>query len=354
MSARERMAASPSPGGGFLFAAKREKGHRMTIRTTVVGSYPKPPNEGETFVVRKTIHGIDKGATTVADLHTAQDELVRAIISEEESAGIDLITDGHARWDDLLTPFAAHMAGFEIGGLLRWFDNNVYYRRPICTAGLEWRGPASVEAFRFASENSSKTVKAVIPGPVTFARLSVDEHYNDHSAFVLAIAGVLAQEAFELEAAGAEFIQIDEPALLGAPEDLELAREAIGIITGELKGSETKTLVATYFGDAKRLGADLFTLPVDGFGLDLVAGPENKSLISSLPAGKLLQAGIVNARNTMLEPVDELAAQITELASLVDPANLLVSPASGLEFLPREKARAKLGRLVEATQKAGV
>ena len=245
----------------------------MTIRTTVVGSYPKPPNEGETFVVRKTIHGIDKGATTVADLHAAQDELVRTILSEEESAGIDLITDGHARWDDLLTPFAAHMAGFEIGGLMRWFDNNVYYRRPICSSDLEWRGPASVDAFRFASENSTKTVKAVIPGPVTFAHLSVDEHYNDHSAFVLAIAGVLAQEAFELEAAGAEFIQIDQPALLGAPEDIDLAREAIGIITGELKSSETKTLVATYFGDAKRLGADLFTLPVDGFGLDLRGRP---------------------------------------------------------------------------------
>ncbi|MEO8322864.1 MAG: hypothetical protein ABI571_01855 [Actinomycetota bacterium] len=325
----------------------------MTIRTTVVGSYPKPPNEGDAFVVRKTIHGIDKGATTVDDLHRAQDELVRTMISEQEAAGIDVITDGHARWDDILTPFAAHMAGFEIGGLLRWFDNNVYYRRPICTGDIEWRGPASVDAFRFASGAATATVKAVIPGPVTFARLSVDEHYNDHEAFVLAIAGVLAQEAFELEAAGAETIQIDEPALLGAPEDLDLARRGLEIITGELKREETTTVLATYFGDAKRLGTDLFTLPVDGFGLDLVAGPENSGLLPSLPSGKRLQAGIVDARNTMLEPVDALAAQIAELAATVGAENLMVAPSAGLEFIPREKARAKLGRLVEATQKAG-
>ena len=99
--------------------------------------------------------------------------------------------------------------GFEIGGLLRWFDNNVYYRRPVCVGELEWGGPSSVEVWRFASSVATKPVKAVIPGPVTFARLSVDEHYGTHEEFVLAIARVLAQEAFELEAAGVRYLQVD-------------------------------------------------------------------------------------------------------------------------------------------------
>lgn len=323
----------------------------MPIQTTVVGSYPKPPDEGDTFTVRKTLHALEKGSATIRDLHAAQDDLARQVIAEQEEAGIDVITDGHIRWDDLLTPFARNMAGFEIGGLLRWFDNNVYYRRPVCTGDLEWRGPSSIDGFRFARSVATKEVKAVIPGPVTFARLSVDEHYRDYRAFVLAIAKVLAQEAFELQAAGARVIQIDEPALLHAPEDLDLAKEALDLVTIELEGIEL--ILATYFGDAKRLGEDLFALPVHRFGLDLVSGPDNDELIGSLPGDKKLQAGIVDARNTKLEDVDDLAAAIDRLADRVGAENLSVAPSSGLEFLPREKARAKLHRLCEAAQKVG-
>ncbi len=319
----------------------------MAIRTTVVGSYPKPPEEGQTFTVRKTLHALEKETATVEDLHAAQDGLVRTVIAEHDEAGIDLITDGQGRWDDILTPFARNMAGFEIGGLLRWFDNNTYYRRPVCTGPVEWRGPSSVDAWRFASEAATAEVKAVIPGPITFARGSVDEHYADHEAFVLAVAGVLAQEARELEAAGAKHIQIDEPALLGAPEDLDLAIDAIGRITGGLE--KATTILCTYFGDAKRLGASLFRVPVDTFGLDFVSGPANEEVVRDLPADKKLQAGIADARNTSLESFEQLRERIEDLGRVLDDGGrLTVSPSAGLEFLPREKARAKLERLSEA------
>jgi 5-methyltetrahydropteroyltriglutamate--homocysteine methyltransferase len=324
---------------------------RMPVQTTVIGSYPKPPEEGSPFVVRKTLHAIERGEATADDLRAAQDDLVREVIGEQEAAGIDLVTDGQARWDDILTPFARHMAGFEIGGLLRWFDNNTYYRRPVCVGPPEWRGPSSVDAFKFASEAATRPVKAVIPGPVTFARMSLDEHFGTHEDLVLALARVLAQEAFELEAAGATVIQIDEPSLLGAPEDLDLAATALGVIVGDLKQAET--VLTTYFGDAKRLGPQLFELPVDGFGLDFVSGPDNHELAKEIPPEKKLQAGIVDARNTKLEDPDALVRTISEFAELVGPDRLRVAPSSGLEYLPREKARAKLELLADAAQKVG-
>lgn len=325
----------------------------MTIQTTVVGSYPKPPDEGQTFGVRSTLHKLERGEATVDDLKAAQDELARSIIKEQEEAGIDVVTDGHARWEDILTPFARHISGFEIGGLLRWFDNNVYFRRPIVTGKVDWRGPSSVESFKFASSVTDRTVKAVIPGPITFARLSIDEYYSDHEKFVEALAKVLAQEAFELEAAGAKVIQIDEPALLDAPEDLELAQRTVGIIRSELKNSETQTILATYFGDAKRLGTELFDIPADGYGFDLISGPENLNLIKQVPDGKKVQAGILDARNTKLEDPGDLQKTISELVGAVGEERLLLSPSAGLEFLPREKARAKLHRLAEAAKAGG-
>ncbi|HEX2196483.1 MAG TPA: methylcobamide--CoM methyltransferase [Actinomycetota bacterium] len=322
----------------------------MAIETTVVGAYPKPPEEGGTFALRKTLHAVERGDATPEDLQAAREDLVRAVIAEQEAAGIDLVTDGHVYWDDIVTPFARHMSGFEIGGLIRFFDNNVYYRRPVCTGPVEWRGPSSVAQWQFASSVASVPVKAVIPGPVTFARLSVDEHYGDHESFVTAIASVLAQEAAELVAAGARHLQVDEPSLLDAPEDLPLARRALETIAAEASGAEIT--LATYFGDAKRLGAELFSLPADAFGLDLVSGPESRNLVTDLPRGKKLQAGIVDARNTKLEDTQALVVEIGTLAEQVGADNLRGSPSASLEFLPREKARAKLQRLSEAVEKA--
>ena len=319
----------------------------MALRTTVVGSYPKPPHEGGTFTLRKTLHAVERGEATADDVRAAQEALAAEVIKEQEDAGIDLITDGLVRWDDILTPVARHTAGFEVGGLLRWFDNNVYYRRPICTGPIEWRGPSTVDAWRFADSVARAEVKAVIPGPVTFARLSVDDHYMSHEEFVLAIARVLAQEAFELEAAGAKHIQIDEPALLGAPEDLDLGAQAIYLITSELRTAETT--LATYFGDIKRLGPQLFDYPVTWFGLDFVSGQENFQLVEQIPVEKKLQAGIVDARNTKLESIEELSSLIELLESKLTADRLRLAPSAGLEFLPRDKARAKLVRLAEAS-----
>jgi 5-methyltetrahydropteroyltriglutamate--homocysteine methyltransferase len=316
-----------------------------------VGSYPKPPEEGGTFTLRRTLHAVERGEAGKEDVVAAQEQLARAAIFQQQDAGIDLITDGQVRWDDIVTPFASHMAGFEIGGLLRYFDNNVYYRRPVCTGPIEWRGPASVDAYIFAAAEASVPVKAVIPGPVTFARLSVDEHYMDHDQFVNAIANVLAQEAFELEAAGAPVIQIDEPALIDAPEDLELARKAVGTVVGELEKAET--LVCTYFGSCKRLGTDLLRLPVQGFGFDLVSGHDNVEIIKAIGKERNIQAGVLDARNTKLETLEELTPRLERLLEVTGTERLRLSPSAGLEFLPREKAEAKLQRLSEAAKSVG-
>jgi 5-methyltetrahydropteroyltriglutamate--homocysteine methyltransferase len=326
------------------------------IKTTVVGSYPKPPREDKPgartpFELRRVLRSLEKGDASVDDLHAAQDRLVAEVIFEQEEAGVDVVTDGHVRWDDLVTPFAGHMAGIELSGLLRYFDNNVYYRRPVCVGPVEWRGPVSVDAWRFADSVATKPVKAVVPGPLTIARLSLDDHYSSHDKFVLAVARVLAQEAFELEAAGARIIQIDEPALLDAPEDLPLAKTALDIVVAELKLPQI--VLATYFSEAKRLGAELFDMPAHVFHLDLVSAPENAELIPLMPPESRLQAGVVDSRNTLLESTSDVAAVVHGLFETMGPDRLSLAPSAGLEFLPRDKARAKLERLTQIARKAG-
>ena len=317
---------------------------------TVVGSYPRPPKEGGAFTLRKTLQALDRGEVSLEDVKRAQDDLVREVVAEQAAAGVELVTDGQIRWFDGQTRFADALDGFRIGGLIRYFDNNTYYRQPEVIGQVKREEPIIVSEYRFAAEASSVPVKPVITGPYTLAVLSQDEHYRDRRALVKDLAVALNAEARDLAAAGATVIAFDEPALarvpgMPEPEPDVLAEAAASLVDGVV----ATTILQTYFGEVT-LGEALFDLPFDGFGLDLVSGPGNAPLAKAVPDGKVLQAGIVNARNTRVEELDDLVSQIRVLAENVPLERLWISPSSGLEYLPREAAERKLVRLAEAAK----
>jgi len=259
------------------------------------------------------------------------------------------VTDGQVRWEDGQTYFARGIKGFSINGLIRYFDTNTYYRQPVPEGKLQWQGPISVRDFQFAQANSPKPVKAVITGPYTLARLSKQGVYSSLPDLVMDLAGILNREAHELQKAGATFIQFDEPAILWHPEDWALFEKASAALT---QGLRVKTALYTWFKDATAVGARLFRLPFDVYGLDLVMGGASEKLLKEFPRDKELGAGIVDARNTKLETVEEIEASLQRLARWVSPDRIYVNPSCGLEYLPRDRARAKLHRLVEGVRKA--
>jgi 5-methyltetrahydropteroyltriglutamate--homocysteine methyltransferase len=317
---------------------------------TVVGSYPKPPKEGGAFPLRKTLQALDRDEASLDDVRAAQDELIRELVAEQAAAGVELVTDGQVRWYDGQTRFAQDLDGFRIGGLIRYFDNNTYYRQPEVIGEVSRTKPIVVDEYRFAAEASPVPVKPVITGPYTLAVLSQDEHYRDQRALVRDLAAALNAEAKDLAAAGATVIAFDEPALArvpGMPEpEPAILQEAAASLTN---GVEATTILQTYFGEVT-LGEALFDLPFDGFGLDLVSGPGNQPLAKALPDGAILQAGVVNARNTRVEEVDAIVSTLRVLAENVSVERLWIAPSAGLEYLPREAAERKLVRLAEAAK----
>ena len=138
------------------------------LKTTVVGSYPKITGDKSAVNLRRARNRFDQGNISAEELEDAHQQTIRRVISEQEEAGVDLITDGQIRWDDPVTPFATNIDGMEIGGLLRFFDNNVYYRRPIVKSRLSFRDYSVVNEFKFAQANSKTEVKPVITGALTF------------------------------------------------------------------------------------------------------------------------------------------------------------------------------------------
>ena len=317
--------------------------------TTVVGNYPKLSTRSDAPSLRRAISQLDAGRITQEELDAVADDVTREAIREQVEAGLDLITDGQIRWDDAQNYLAGSIKGFSIDGLIRYFDTNTYYRQPIAQETLEWQGPISVKDFKLAQDSSPTQVKPVITGPFTLGYLCQEGCYRDRASLVMDLARILNQEALALQEAGATIIQFDEPAVLKYKQDFPLLQEASAVVT---RGLRVKTAMYTYFGDVSGIHHDLFRLPYQVFGLDFIMGRSNHELIRDLPPDKELGAGIMDARNTRMESVDELVESIRALSQYVSPDRLYVNPSAGLEFLPRETARAKLARLVEGTNKA--
>ena len=316
---------------------------------TVVGSYPKIPNLPRPARLRNTINRFDRGQITEEELHEVEDEVTVEVLQEQVDAGLDLVTDGQIRWADEQTYIAGKLDGFSISGLIRWFDTNMYYRQPVIEGAVSWHAPIAVRDYTFAAEHSAKPVKAVLTGPYTLARLSVDKHYGSVAKATDALAEALNEEAKALQQAGATFIQFNEPAILSHKDDYPAFAAACSRLAA---GLSAETALHLYFGDADGIYPQVLDLPFDLIGLDFCMGAKNTQLLQRAPFKKKLGLGIVDARNTRLEAVDQIVDRIKSLSAGVSPDRIHVSPNMGLEFLPREVAQEKLRRLAQAVRLA--
>ena len=317
--------------------------------TAAEGNYPKISAGPRAANLRRASTQFDAGKITQEELDAVADELTREVIQEQVETGLDLITDGQIRWDDGQTYFARGINGFGINGLLRYFDTNTYFRQPVPEQKLGWRGPITVNDFQRAQDASPRPVKPVITGPFTLGYLSQNGCYSERADLVMDLAHILNQEALALQGAGATIVQFDEPSALRHKEDFDLLQEASRVVT---QGLRIKTAIYTYFRDVSGFHREFFQLPFNVFGLDFVAGARNYDLIKDLPGDKELGAGIMDARNTKMETVDELVESVKNISRHVPLDRLYVNSSAGLEFLPRATAREKLIRLVEGAKKA--
>ncbi|MCK4491483.1 MAG: hypothetical protein KAU03_02590 [Candidatus Altiarchaeales archaeon] len=313
----------------------------MKIIPTTIGGYPRP----DWFKgYLKEVEGSQRG-----DIKEIEESRYRRalgeVLEEQKKSGIVLFTDGQLLWQDFLCHLCTKIGGFEMGGLIRYFDNNVYYRMPKATAKLSGEMDIVVGEFRTAHEIESE-IKAVL-SCFTLAGLSKDEFYRDKKEFILDIAEVMNHEARKLVDAGARHIQIDEPSLLYADkEDLETAREAVDVIR---RGVEAEFFLTTYFGDAEKIFPEILDFDVDVLGLDFVeGGDKNIELLREYKTKKDIQAGIVDGRTTKIEKPGDVKDRVNAVVEVIDGETLYVSPNTGLEFLPYQKASEKLRMMCDS------
>lgn len=314
----------------------------MKILLANTGSYPRIGDTPELQRLRRSYAAWERKEAAKEALQAAEEALVRAALAEQAEAGLDLVTDGQVRWYDPISHLAGQLAGIEINGLLRYFDTNFYFRQPVARAEIKRRDGLLLSEFEFARAQSPKPVKPVLTGPYTLARHTIVEHapYKQLEPLARAYAQALAPEIEALAQAGAEVIQLDEPAILQRPADFPVLQRTLAFLTKH-KG-KAKLALYVYFGNPQPLYDRLQELPVDILGLDFTYNPRFAERVVALGARKPLALGLVDGRNTRLEDPVALAHQVDRIRLRVKAEFCYLNPSCGLEYLPRERASAKL------------
>ncbi|HAX24380.1 MAG TPA: 5-methyltetrahydropteroyltriglutamate--homocysteine S-methyltransferase [Chloroflexi bacterium] len=223
--------------------------------------------------------------------------------------------------------------------MTKWFDTNYHYLVPEFNGPAPVRtGNAPVDAYREAREAVGDRATPVLVGPFTFVLLG-KYHQLPIAEHVRQIVPIYQQLLADLAAAGAEWVQIDEPCLVQdrAAGELALFAEVYGALAAS--SARPKIMLQTYFGSLGSSWDAVMALPVDGIGLDLVRTPGNQTdlLGKGFPADKVLNAGVVNGRGVWRTNLD---ATLGTLERIVDKLGrkdgLAIGPSCSLLFLPHD------------------
>ena len=321
----------------------------LTLPTAVVGSYSIPAwlerVKNDYLLRRISRHDLD-------EIH---DLAVKAAIKDQEVAGVDIVSDGELRRDNLIDHFATRLPGVQIDHASKkfyydFYDSVIRARLPTASLGL-------VDEFRFLRRFTDRRTKFSVTGPHSLVKRIRDEHYRSEEALARDIARVMNLELRELVKAGATDIQIDEPYYSGFPEDLSWGLEAVNAMVA---GVDARIGLHVCYGN--RYGKPawegsyryLFPAVLDARVQQLTLefgrrGEDDLRLFKEFDPPFTLGLGVIDVKTHDVETPALVAERIRKALEIVPPARLAVNPDCGLLHLPRDVAFAKLTAMVEGT-----
>ncbi|TMK85546.1 MAG: hypothetical protein E6G44_06895 [Actinobacteria bacterium] len=309
----------------------------MDVITYQHGIYPRSEE-----VVAAT-RGLERGRTTREEVDRAFAADRADFIRTQREAGLDYFSDGLLTWQDIFRPFVEVCEGLDAHALVRWFDNNSFFRAPEITGELSLS--ASVPGEMEDDGDLPGPKMATIPSPYLLSRAAQSD--EDRNTLMRDLTReILRPVSQELVARGYRLLHMQEPWLVYfgmESEDWDDFEKAVGELREATEGA---TLVLhTYFGDAGPWADRLRRLPVDAVGIDFVeTDPEE---LGTGWSGGLL-AGVLDGRRSLVEPVEPVVGFARRIAEMAGPSRLIVSSNAELELLPRDIARRKVAVLGEA------
>ena len=318
------------------------------LATTVVGSYSVPEWLGrlktDYYQRRISAHHLD-------EIH---DVAIKAALKDQELAGVDIVSDGELRRDNDVDYFLARIPGVHIPQRAKtdyfdYYDAEVTRPLPELPEGL-----GLADDFRFTRQLTERPIKFSFTGPFSLSRRIRDDAYSEPGDLVRALARRLNAEAHELAKAGADLLQIDEPFLAGYPEQVELAVEAVNIVTEDVPVSwALHVCYGNRYARPSWEGHYDFLFPavkaarVDQVVLEFARkGLDDLRLIRQHGWDKWLGLGVIDVKNPEVEAAELVASRIRRALEYVPADRLMINPDCGLRHLAPDVARQKLRAMV--------
>ena len=329
------------------------------LPTTVVGSYPQPDWLIDRATLSKSVPRVRKrDVWRIPEplLEQAQDDATILAIRDMERAGIDIITDGEMRRESYSNRFATALEGIDTAnpGTIR-ARNGQNTPVPRVVAKIRRTGPVEVRDMQFLRANTQKTAKITLPGPFTMSQQAKNEFYKDEEEMVMDYAIAVNQEARDLEKAGADIIQLDEPWLRNDPEAAK--RVAVKAINRALEGLKVPTIVHLCFGyaalvpgETKPVGYSFLPQLADSTAQQIsieAAQPKLDLGVLKELAGKKIMLGVIDLNDANPETPQVVADRIRAGLKFVAADKLVPAPDCGMKYLPRDRAFAKLKALAD-------
>ncbi len=309
---------------------------KRTLRilpTSVIGSYPRP------YWLRRMMKLRKAGKIDEERMREAFDDAVTAVVREQETAGVDIPSDGEQRRDEMVEYFAERIKGFVFYGPVRVWGNN-YFNKPAVVDKLEYPGPMTVDEYLYLKRVSTREiVKVTITGPYTIADWSFNEYYDSKEELVRELSKIINMELRKLVENGAAFIQIDEPALTTHPSEMEWAVELINMAAA---GIDAKIGLHVCYSNYKLLLPYVEDMNnISQFALEF-ANRKFTDLDIMKGFTKELGFGVIDVHSRRVESPQEVAKAIEKIMRYIDPQMLYINPDCGLKLLKRKTAAKKL------------
>jgi 5-methyltetrahydropteroyltriglutamate--homocysteine methyltransferase len=326
------------------------------LPTTVVGSYPQPDWLIDRDVLlaggvpRIGLPALWRPPATL--LEQAQDDAVRLCVCDLERAGIDLVSDGEMRRESYFNWLAPALGGIDLAR-----PGTAISRTGKPTPVPRVVGPISrprsvlTRSTTFLKAETDRPIKVTVPGPFTLSSLVDNEHYPDTLSLAMAFAAVVNEELRDLEAAGADVLQLDEPYLQAWPDR---AREyGVPAIDRALEGVRVPTVIHLCFGYAHTVrdkpSGYSFLPELDRCRATHVsieaAQPRLDCAVLRALASKTIVLGVLDLGDAMVETADVVADRVRTALAHVPAERLVLAPDCGMKYLPRERAFGKLKAL---------
>jgi 5-methyltetrahydropteroyltriglutamate--homocysteine methyltransferase len=336
-----------------------KEGQAMLFPTTIVGSFPQP----DWLIDRAKLAGRfpprvrAKELWRVAEpyLQQAWEDATLLAIRAQEDAGLDIVSDGEIRRESYSNRFATALQGIDNDNpaiITNRAGRSVSVPRVV--GRVQRKSPVEVDDMKFLRRNTTRKTRITLPGPFTMAQQAKNEFYKDSDEMVMDFAAAVNAEVHDLEAAGADVIQLDDPWLRNDPDAAK--RIAVRALNGALEGLKVTTAVHLCFGYAAvvtgQKPAGYSFLPqlaecvAEQISIEAAQPKLDLGVLRDLPE-KTIVLGVIDLADRSIETPDIVASRIRAALAYVEPKRLVPAPDCGMKYLSRETAFGKLKSLAD-------